>query len=50
MDVGQDSPTRGMGVWAVDDTAISMKEQSRYLYMMISPVAGWIVSEVDSFG
>ncbi len=37
MPVGQESPTRGMGVWAKADIASSKMEQSRYLVMAISP-------------
>ena len=48
--VGQESPTRGMGVWAMAGRAGSMIEQSRYLVMVISP--GWCVvsiCEVEEF-
>ncbi len=51
MPVGQESPTRGMGVWAVADMAISRMEQSRYLIMGISPGCCWVIceSEVEKF-
>jgi hypothetical protein len=35
--VGQESPWRGMGFWAVADTADSNMRQSRYLVMVVSP-------------
>ena len=50
MPVGQESPTRGMGVWPVAGRASSMIEQSRYLVMAISP--GWYlvsICEVEEF-
>jgi len=42
--VGQESPTRGMGVWAEADTAISRVKQSRNLVMVISP--GWCLVSI----
>jgi len=49
--VGQESPTRGMGVWAVADTAIRKMEQSIYPYMIDSPECCWVIceSEVEKF-
>ena len=37
MPVGQESPTRGMGVWAVAVIAESKMKQIRYLSMGTSP-------------
>ena len=37
MPVGQESPTRGMGVWAKADVADSRMKKSRYLVMVVSP-------------
>ena len=37
MPVGQESPTRGMGVWARVVVAVDKMKQSRYLVMGISP-------------
>ena len=49
MPVGQESPTRGMGVWAKTDTASSKMEQSRYLVMGFFLGTVWIIGEVEKF-
>ena len=47
MPVGQESPMRGMGVWARVLVAESKIMQSRYLVMGISPCLRWIISESE---
>ena len=45
MPVGQESPTRGMGGWAVAVVADSKMKHSRYLGMTNSPGAASVVYE-----